>query len=74
MPPIPEKSTGIDLGLFTIPQSLLLQVGTTSLLMLVLAQKAANQTLEAIGQASEEVFRSDRLPILDFPQPEQSSK
>ncbi len=68
----PENSndsaqTGLNLGLLTIPQSILLQMGTTSLIVLVLAQKTATETLNAIGQASEELFRGDRLPILDFP-------
>jgi hypothetical protein len=68
----PENSNdsaqpGLNLGLLTIPQSILLQMGTTSVIMLVLAQKTATETLNAIGQASEELLRGDRLPILDFP-------
>lgn len=68
----PENSnnftqTGLNLGLLTIPQSILLQMGTTSVIMLVLAQKTATETINVIGQASEELFRGDRLPILDFP-------
>ncbi|MBF2064926.1 MAG: hypothetical protein IGS39_10970 [Calothrix sp. C42_A2020_038] len=58
---------GLNLGLFTIPQSILLQVGTVSVLMLVLAQKTTTEALSAIGQASEELLRGERLPILDFP-------
>jgi hypothetical protein len=69
----PSAQTGLNLGLFTIPQSILLQMGTTSVLMLVLAQKTATQTLYAIGQASEELFRGDRLPILDFPEDSHSN-
>jgi hypothetical protein len=63
-----SAQTGLNLGLLTIPQSILLQLGTTSVIMLVLAQKTATQTLYAIGEASEELFRGDRLPILDFPE------
>lgn len=65
----PQKS-GLDLILFTVPQSLLLQVGTASLMALLLAEKAATQTLQAIGEASEEVFRGERLPVLNFPSTE----
>ena len=65
-----NSNSGIDLILFTIPQSLLLQAGTASIIMLSLAEKATVATLDAIGQASEEVFRSERLPLLDFPQDE----
>ncbi|RUR77103.1 hypothetical protein PCC6912_40620 [Chlorogloeopsis fritschii PCC 6912] len=36
--------------------------------MLLLAEKATAQTLQAIGEATEEIFRGDRLPILDFPE------
>lgn len=68
MPSIKHSpNSGLNLGLFTIPQSLVLQAGTVSILMLVLAQKTTQEALEAMGQASEEIFRGDRLPILDFP-------
>lgn len=52
---------------FTIPKSLILQLGTMSLIGVVLGQKAASETILSIGQASEELFRGDRLPILPFP-------
>jgi hypothetical protein len=71
MPPINPKSTPsdrFDLGLFAIPQSIVLQAGTTSLILALIAQKAASETMATIGQASEEIFRGERLPILDFPQ------
>lgn len=51
---------------FTIPQYALLQAGTASILLLLLAEKATVETLQAIGQASEELFRGDRLPILNL--------
>jgi hypothetical protein len=62
------KSGDFNLGLFAIPQSILLQMGTASIIMLVLVQKNATETLNDIGKASEEVFRGDRLPILEFPE------
>ncbi|MBE9216929.1 hypothetical protein IQ247_30485 [Plectonema cf. radiosum LEGE 06105] len=57
----------LNLGLFSIPQSVILQAGTVSVLTLVLAEKATREALIAVGQASEELFRGERLPLLDFP-------
>ncbi|NJL78916.1 MAG: hypothetical protein HC836_17710 [Richelia sp. RM2_1_2] len=57
----------LNLGLFSISQSVILQAGTVSVLTLVLAEKATREALIAVGQASEELFRGERLPLLDFP-------
>ncbi|MGB6297028.1 MAG: hypothetical protein WBF90_12715 [Rivularia sp. (in: cyanobacteria)] len=62
-----SSQAGLNLGLFSIPQSLILICGTVSVLTLVLAEKATNEALIAVGEASEELFRGERLPILDFP-------
>ncbi len=62
-----STNSGLNFGLLTIPQSLILELGTVSVLMLVTAHKATHEALIAMGQASEEIFRGDRLPILDFP-------
>lgn len=67
-----SSPTDVNLG-FHIPQSWLLQAGTTSVILAVLAQGAVGQALQTIGQASEELFRGDRLPLLDFPEPESNS-
>lgn len=53
--------------LFSISQEILLQLSTGPMLMALLVGKAAAETLQSIGQGSEEVFRGDRLPILKFP-------
>ncbi|MCP6758970.1 MAG: hypothetical protein NHB32_09450 [Fischerella sp. CENA71] len=66
--PQSSANSGLNLGLFTIPQSLLLQMGTASVMMLLIVEKATSETLQALGEASEELFRGDRLPILDFPE------
>ena len=58
---------GLNLRLFTIPQQVLLQLSTGPFLMAMLSGKAVAETLQAIGQASEELFRGDRLPVLKFP-------
>ncbi|TAE58999.1 MAG: hypothetical protein EAZ76_14135 [Nostocales cyanobacterium] len=63
----PSPNSDLNLMLFSIPQSCLLQMATASMLLLVVADKATGKTLHALGEASQEVFRGDRLPILDFP-------
>ncbi|MGH1392891.1 MAG: hypothetical protein ACRAVC_02480 [Trichormus sp.] len=70
MPPTTQQSindSGLNLVLFSIPQSLLLQIGSASILMLLTTGQVSVKALESIGQASEELFRGDRLPILPFP-------
>lgn len=37
------------------------------MLLALLGGKAFSETLKAIGEASEELFRGDRLPVLKFP-------
>ncbi|MEH2466279.1 hypothetical protein [Nostoc sp.] len=64
--PLPNPASNPDL--FSIPQSFLLQIGTASILLLLITGKTTVRALEAIGEASEELFRGDRLPILDFPE------
>jgi hypothetical protein len=68
-----STNAGLDLFLLKIPQSFLLQVGTASILLLLLAEKATVETLEAMGQASEELLRGELLPILNFPNQEEIS-
>ncbi|QSJ19633.1 hypothetical protein JYQ62_13480 [Nostoc sp. UHCC 0702] len=62
-----SQYSGLNLVLFSIPQSLLLQLGTGSILLLLTTGKLTARALESIGEASEELFRGDRLPILPFP-------
>jgi hypothetical protein len=47
---------------------MLLQIGTASILLLLLTEKATVKAMVALGAASEELFRGDRLPILEFPE------
>jgi len=63
----PSPNPASDLNFFSIPQSFLLQIGTASIVLLLITEKATVKALEAIGEASEELFRGDRLPNLDFP-------
>ncbi|BAB76561.1 hypothetical protein ACN23B_24390 [Anabaena sp. FACHB-709] len=76
MPPITQQSTptpGLNLVLFSIPQSLLLEIGTASILLLLTTGQVTVKALESLGQASEELFRGDRLPILPFPDDDEST-
>lgn len=59
------SDNGLSLILFGIPQDVLLPLGTATALGVLLGGKAFFETLQAIGQASEEVFRGDRLPVLN---------
>ncbi len=63
----PSDNPPSNVDFFSIPQSFLLQIGTASMVLLLVTQKATVKALEAMGEASEELFRGDRLPILDFP-------
>lgn len=63
----PSPSDGLNLGLFTISNQVLLQISTVPVLTALVAGKYAAETMQAIGQSSEELFRGDRLPILPFP-------
>lgn len=49
-----------------ISSELLLGIATAPLLVGLLASKALAELMQDIGQSSEEVFRGDRLPVLDF--------
>ncbi|MBW4639383.1 MAG: hypothetical protein KME05_14310 [Gloeocapsa sp. UFS-A4-WI-NPMV-4B04] len=64
-----QKSSddGLNLMLFNIPTHVLLQICTGAVIGVVVGGKALEETLLAISQASEEVFRGDRLPVLKFP-------
>ncbi len=64
----PSSKDGLDLGLFTITSSTLLQLSTVPVLFVLVAGKVLAPTINAIADASEEVFRGDRLPILPFPE------
>ncbi len=51
---------------------LLLSLTTPMVLGMLILGKIMNRQLQEVGKASEEVFRGDRLPILDFPEPPQA--
>jgi hypothetical protein len=51
------------------PTQILLSLTTAPLLLGLLGAKALVELMKTIGQASEEVFRGDRLPVLNQPTP-----
>ncbi|MBS3029020.1 MAG: hypothetical protein HCA25_18605 [Dolichospermum sp. DET50] len=70
MPPVNQQffsQSGLNLIAFTISPSCLLQASTVSVLMIIMAQKATAEALISLGEASEELLRGDRLPVLNFP-------
>jgi len=48
---------------------LLLSAATVPLLAGLVAARFVSEVVTSLGQASEEVFRGDRLPVLHFNQP-----
>ncbi|HEY9700328.1 MAG TPA: hypothetical protein V6D10_23945 [Trichocoleus sp.] len=48
-----------------IPTNLLLSFSTIPLLAVLIGSKAIGKALIELGQASEEIFRGDRLPVLE---------
>ena len=66
----------LNLIFFSIPQNILLQISVGPVLLAVLGGRAAAQLLQTLGEESEEIFRGERLPILNFPletEPDSSS-
>lgn len=51
---------------FLTPE-LLLSLAAGPFLVGLIAQKVLAETLQEVGLLSEEIFRGDRLPILNFP-------
>lgn len=52
---------------FKIPTELLLSFATAPLLAGLAGGRAIASLMQNLGQASEELFRGDRLPVLDRP-------
>ena len=57
-----------------ISSDIVLSLATGPVLLGLLGNKAINELLLEVGLSSEEIFRGDRLPMLNFPQnPSESS-
>ncbi|MCL1473311.1 hypothetical protein [Argonema antarcticum] len=63
---IPQKET-FNVSQAIIPTEMLVSLATGPLLLGILCGKASIELLQALGEASEEVFRGDRLPAIEFP-------
>ncbi|HEY9847936.1 MAG TPA: hypothetical protein V6D28_00640 [Leptolyngbyaceae cyanobacterium] len=50
-----------------IPSEILLGLVTAPLLLGILCGKATLEFMQSVGEASEEVFRGDRLPAIKIP-------
>lgn len=57
-----------------IPTEFLLGIATGPLLLGILCGKATLEFFQAVGEASEEVFRGDRLPAIEFPKGSETEK
>ena len=51
--------------------NLWVSLATVPVLLGILTAHSLAENLLQLGQASEEIFRGDRLPILNFPEPEE---
>lgn len=68
--PKPGKNPTSDVPGLNIANEIWLSLATGPMLAGILGTRALTTWLQSIGQASEEVFRGDRLPILHFPHPQ----
>jgi hypothetical protein len=50
-----------------IPTDLLISVATGPVLLALIGGRVLANVLQELGQASEEIFRGDRLPVLHIP-------
>lgn len=53
------------------PAALWVSFATVPVLLGILLAHSLAENLKDLGQASEEIFRGDRLPLLNFPEPEE---
>lgn len=53
------------------PTTFWVSLATVPVLFGILAAHSLAENLKVLGQSSEEIFRGDRLPILNFPELEE---
>lgn len=56
-----------------VPPQILLSVATVPLLVALVSSKALAEGVRELGLLSEEIFRGDRLPVLNFPSATQAN-
>jgi hypothetical protein len=54
----------------TQPTGILVSLGAVPLLVGILGARAIAAAMQEMGEASEEIFRGDRLPVLKIASPE----
>lgn len=57
-----------------VSAEILVSLATGPFLLALLGGKVLGQLMQELGQQSEELFRGDRLPLLNFPLPPTSSE
>ena len=55
-----------------VSPALLLSLATPPLLVALVGSKLVTEAVRELGLLSEEIFRGDRLPVLNFPKSEPS--
>ena len=63
-----SKNPTLTTPSWKISSDIVLSLATGPVLLGLLGNKAINELLSEIGLYSEEIFRGDRLPMLNFPQ------
>lgn len=63
-----SASTPSNLLKFLDPE-IILGIATAPLLAAIVGGSALSKAVQELGEMSEEIFRGDRLPILEFPNP-----
>ncbi|PSB34337.1 hypothetical protein [Stenomitos frigidus] len=56
-----------------VAPELLLSLATVPLLVALVGSKVLTEAVQELGLLSEEIFRGDRLPVLNFPKTVQSN-
>ncbi|HEY9625530.1 MAG TPA: hypothetical protein V6C78_34740 [Crinalium sp.] len=57
-----------------LSSDLLVSLATAPLLVVLVGSKVLAELMQNLGQSSEEVFRGDRLPVLNIPATGDSSQ
>ena len=63
----PPEKEALNHPQVIIPTDILLSLTTGPLLLGILCGKATLDFMQSLGEASEEIFRGDRLPAIKFP-------
>jgi hypothetical protein len=53
---------------FKVPTKIMVGLGTVPLLFVLVGSRTLAEMMTSMGQASEEIFRGDRLPVLHIRQ------